>query len=115
MKVYIIGPMRGLPFYNFPAFDAARDALVKCGHEVRSPADMDREIGFDAIRLGLSEPKDCAGVPLGFDLAACVRRDIEALLWCDAAHVLPGSGLSTGCAAEIAVAKWLGKPLWVAQ
>ncbi|MHB1846903.1 MAG: DUF4406 domain-containing protein, partial [Deltaproteobacteria bacterium] len=36
------GPMRGLPDYNFSAFDAARDFLAGLGHDVVSPADIDR-------------------------------------------------------------------------
>lgn len=109
MKVYIIGPMRGRQFYNFPAFDAARDMLVQQGHEVRSPADMDREVGFDAMNC---DPDDsCDGVPAGFDFMACVRRDIEAVIWCDAVWLLPGFLGSRGCRAELTLARWLGKPV----
>ena len=39
---YLAGPMRGYKDYNFPAFDAARDQLVKEGWRVISPADIDR-------------------------------------------------------------------------
>lgn len=40
--VYIAGPMRGIEKFNFPAFDAARDAFVAKGFNVISPADIDR-------------------------------------------------------------------------
>ena len=42
ITVYIAGPMRGIKGNNFPTFDAARDALVKQGYTVISPADIDR-------------------------------------------------------------------------
>jgi hypothetical protein len=40
MLIYLAGPMRGRKFFNFPAFDAARDILLSQGYEVISPADM---------------------------------------------------------------------------
>src|SRR5262245_23383467 len=46
-KIYIAGPMRGYPSYNFPAFDEAEAALTAGGWRVLSPAAMDRAIGFN--------------------------------------------------------------------
>ena len=34
MKLYLAGPMRGLPLCNFPAFDAAAAWLTSKGHIV---------------------------------------------------------------------------------
>lgn len=42
MRVYLAGPMRGLPQFNFPAFDAGAATLEALGHEVFNPADRDR-------------------------------------------------------------------------
>ena len=50
MKIFISGPMRGIPYYNFPAFDAARAAFEAVGFDARDlPADTDwrAEAGFD--------------------------------------------------------------------
>jgi hypothetical protein len=39
MKVYIAGPMTGLPDFNFPAFHAAAVKLRALGFEVENPAE----------------------------------------------------------------------------
>jgi hypothetical protein len=52
-------------------------------------------------------------IPEGFDLAACIRRDVDAVLRCDALVFLPGDwSASIGCKSEFAVARWAGKPVY---
>ena len=41
MRLYIAGPMTGLPRFNYPAFHAAADVLRRMGHDAVSPAEMD--------------------------------------------------------------------------
>jgi hypothetical protein len=111
MTCYIAGPMRGIPYYNFPAFDAAKDRLVALGWTVISPADLDREHNFDSSSL--APDSDWNAIPENFDLSACIRRDVEAVLQCDALVFIPGDwGKSTGCRAELAVARWALKPVY---
>lgn len=104
--IYIAGPMRGIPYYNFPAFDAAELKLTMEGWRVISPAAMDRDHGFDA--MALPADSDWSKVPDGFDFLACVDRDLEALRRCHAVYMLPGWEGSKGALAEKAVAEWLG-------
>lgn len=101
MRVYVAGPMRGVLHFNFPAFDAARDLGRSLGFDVVSPADIDRDNGVDEY----APPSD------GFtnaDLRVFVKRDVDAILTCDAIAMLPGWKQSKGARAEHAVAEWLG-------
>ena len=106
MRIYIAGPMRGKPFYNFVEFDATRDHLVALGHVVVSPADLDRDNGFDGMKC--PPDSDWSATPPGWDMAIGVGRDLEALRGCSAIHLLPGWEESVGARAEAAVAEWMG-------
>ena len=109
-KIYVAGPMRGLELFNFPAFDDAAKHLRAQGLEVISPADLDRDDGFDPTELdagydwqgyeGLEE--------IGFSLHDAIDRDIEALKTCDSIYMIDGWEKSKGAQAEKAIAEWLG-------
>ena len=110
MKVcYIAGKMRGIKWYNFPAFGRAKAMLIEKGYGVISPADMDIKAGFDAMTL--PEDYDWNLIPEHFDFQKCVNRDIQAVKDCDAIYMLNGWETSTGAKAEIALAEWLGKEI----
>jgi Domain of unknown function (DUF4406) len=87
MRLYIAGPMRGLPNENHEAFDATSAALRAQGHEIRSPT----EIGRQAIKTG-------GGIREIFALNLMAVCDCEGLL------LLPGWENSRGALAEKAVA-----------
>lgn len=96
--------MRGYPAFNFPAFDAARDAWAARGWEVVSPADMDRLID----KLDPALPKE--GTVHSF--AHYMRRDIGILLTVDAIAFLPGWENSVGANVEKVVAMALNLDLY---
>lgn len=106
--VYVAGPMRGIPDFNYPAFDAARNDLVSRGWNVVSPADIDRADGKHGHGVA-SEPP-----PL--PIIEYVFRDFYTLYFlakhnparCNAVYLLTGWGHSTGAQAERALAQWLG-------
>jgi hypothetical protein len=108
-RVYIAGKMRGIEYYNFPAFDEARDRLTAQGYDVVSPADLDRERGVDPMELPVDHDWNC--VPDGFDFDACVRHDVDAILSCDAVYLLDSWTDSCGARAEKALAEWRGKSI----
>lgn len=96
--IYIAGPMRGKPDFNFAAFDAERDKYASEGWNVISPADIDRTAGYYDTD----------------DQSVYVYRDLYALLLVaqhdGGIHMLAGHKKSTGATAELALAKWLGIP-----
>ncbi len=96
MKIYIAGPMRGIPEHNYPAFDNARDELQAQGFSPVSPADLDREAGVP------TDPE------ASIDIRACLRRACEALLECDAIGLLEGWEDSLGARAEASLAAAAG-------
>lgn len=106
MRTYVAGPMRNFVLYNFPAFDAAAAELRSHGLEVISPAELDRQAGFDPVNLPADW--DWNTLPEDFALRHAVERDIAAIIKCDAIHLLPGWEASKGARAERAVAEWLG-------
>lgn len=115
-RVYIAGRMRGVPLFNFPAFDAARDRLEALGIEVLSPADMDRAAGFDpevwasSFDLTLGDGPDWDKIPQGFDLVAAVNCDNAAIESADAVFVLrEGADKSENTPLEVMLAIRLGK------
>ena len=109
MRVYILGKMRGIPYYNFPAFDAAASTLKWMGHAPLSPADIDRKYGFDAMTL--PQNFDWHSIPDTLNLRDIVQRDIFAVLFeAEAWHGLEGWEESTGARAEKALCDWLGLP-----
>jgi hypothetical protein len=103
-RIYIAGPMRGVPLYNFPAFDKAKETLTQIGWTAISPADLDRESGFDPVHLPADW--DWKGLPPGFDFDKCRKRDLDALATCESIYLLRGWEQSTGAGAEYHVALW---------
>lgn len=104
-SVYLAGPMRGIPHFNFPAFRAAARFLRSMGQIVVSPAEHDEEAGFDFSQCDGTE--DLAA--LGFDLTEHLMWDLRAVAECDSIFLLPGWENSKGAKAELALAEALGK------
>ena len=101
--VYLAGPMRGHDHFNFPAFDAAaRHIAAALGWTVPSPADRDRDNGFD----------ETAGTLDGFDLDAAMAHDLTWIIGADGIVLLPGWRESTGARIERLVAETCGKRVW---
>lgn len=110
-RVYIAGPMRGLPFYNFPAFDKARDELNQMGFDAVSPADLDRKLyGFEA--LNLPKDYDWKSNPLPVTADEVLRTDMNVVKTCYAVLLLPGWESSTGAQKEVDTARASGIPIY---
>jgi hypothetical protein len=102
MKVYIAGPMRNYPRYNFDAFYEAEHVLSGLGHVAFNPARVDEKMGFnpdvDSVTVEMVEE--------------FVRRDVELLIGSDAIFLLQGWEQSHGAQAEFHIARWLGKRIY---
>lgn len=88
MRVYIAGPMTGLPEFNFPAFNAMAEVLRADGWHVENPAEH--------------------GHVDGAEWADYLRYDISRLSTCSAMMLLPGWSSSRGARLEVSIAKELG-------
>jgi hypothetical protein len=118
MKLYLAGPMRGIPEFNFPAFHAAAKMLRDMGHEVFSPAenDINQNGGKDFSKDYPTGSEAEATKNLGFSLRKALGEDL-AWICAEAEGValLPGWSNSKGALAEKATAEALGiKVLYIA-
>lgn len=105
MKVYIAGPMAGIPEFNYPKFFDAEDALMSAGFSTVNPAAMQDE-GLDQDRLFEVNEVDATVGPLA--RAAYLKRDIEALAGCDAIALLDEWEESVGANVELFTAHAIG-------
>jgi len=114
--LYLAGKMRRMPYYNFPAFDRAAKAARLLGFEVISPAEIDRQMGFDPMtfdhpgaRTG-TIPLEC--FPRHSTLRQIVRRDLHAVMRSQGVLVISGWNNSVGATAEVALALFLQLPIY---
>src|SRR4051812_6760126 len=91
-RVYVAGPMRGIPEFNFPAFNAAAVALRQIGCEVFNPAEKDNERhGTDISKGNVAGCEELATKQHGFNLREALALDLEYICrHADAVALLPG-------------------------
>lgn len=94
-RVYIAGPVTGLPQFNYPAFNAAAQPLRALGHTVCNPAEIDPP-SADQLHSGQVKP-----------WAYYMRNGIRLLMDADAMALLPGWESSTGACLERDIAQSL--------
>lgn len=87
-RVYLAGPMTGLPEFNFPAFNAEAAILRAQALTVINPAEH--------------------GIVEGAEWADYLRHDIAGLASCERIHLLRGWENSKGARLEVYIAQQLG-------
>ena len=86
-RIYIAGPMTGLPEWNYPAFNAQALELRKRGYHVENPAEH--------------------GIVEHAEWVDYLRYDIGRLAACESIFLLPGWEKSNGARLEVSIAKAL--------
>ncbi|SCQ72831.1 Hypothetical protein PFR_JS17-2_2064 [Propionibacterium freudenreichii] len=87
MKLYICGPMSGMPDFNRPAFREAAKTLKGAGYLVADPS-----------RHEVDDPEDWF---------QWIQAGLTALSSCDGVATLDGHEDSLGATLEIATARWM--------
>jgi hypothetical protein len=95
-KIYLAGPMSGIPDWNYPAFDQAAMRLRAAGYEVKNPADNH-------------------GRRTDLPRATYLRTAVRQVTRCRAIALLPGWEESPGARLEVAVAEELGLPVCLVE
>lgn len=85
-RIYIAGPMTGLPDFNYPAFHAEAARLRALGYHVENPAENPKQ------------PSWCK----------YMRQALRQMLTCDAIALLPGWAHSRGATLERYVGQIVG-------
>lgn len=95
-RVFLSGPMSGLPEHNHPKFHSMANLLRAQGLAVWNPAELD---GGDTSR----------------PWSHYMRQDVAALTECDVVLLLPGWEGSRGSNLEVLIADALGLPIYLAD
>lgn len=105
MKVYLAGPMRGIPEFNHPAFHEGARRLRAAGHEVFNPAEHDNSVGLDVTGM---TGQDAEYEAEGFSLRQLLGADLAWICaHAEAVVLLGGWERSPGARAEAAVGEAL--------
>ncbi|WP_370599595.1 DUF4406 domain-containing protein [Pseudomonas nitroreducens] len=94
IRIYLAGPMTGLPEFNYPAFHAEAARLRQLGYHVENPAE---------------NPAPACGTWAGY-----MRKALAQLVTCDAIALLPGWLSSRGANVEHGLAVQLGMAITMA-
>lgn len=114
MKVYLAGPMTGIPQMNFPAFDAAAKDLRARGYEVVSPAELDSPVSRAAALAATDGDLSSYSRETGETWGDLLARDVKIIAdeGVEGIVVLPGWEKSRGARLETFVARLCDLPIY---
>jgi hypothetical protein len=107
MRVYIAGPMRGIPELNFPEFFRVEAVWKALGWDVVNPAQMDKDNGYVPSKTQLKFDN--------LSIEQAMSRDLPAVANCDAIALMTGWEKSQGANIELQHARELGKVVYDAN
>lgn len=112
MRLYVAGPMSGIPHFNIPLFDQVATTLRLMGHEVINPAEEDPPpVRAAALASEHGDPADL--LPTGLTHGDLLARDVKLIAdGVDGIVLLPNWLLSKGARLEAFTALTYGKMLF---
>lgn len=109
-RLYLAGPMTGLPQFNFPAFHEAATALRAAGYDIVSPAETDPPEVQAAALASTTGTLDANGKVGGETWGQILARDVQMIAdTLDGIVFLPNWHKSRGAKLEAFVALLSGK------
>lgn len=112
-KIYLAGPMSGIPKFNYPMFDKAAEELRHLGIDVVSPAEMDDP---ETRRAALASPDGRMGSasPNGETWGDFLARDLKLIAdgGVEGVALLTGWYRSKGARQEVFTAINLNLPVY---
>lgn len=112
MRLYVAGPMSGIPHFNIPLFDQVATTLRLMGHEVINPAEEDPPpVRAAALASEHGDPADL--LPTGSTHGDLLARDVKLIAdGIDGVVLLSGWDNSKGARLEVFTALTYDKPLY---
>lgn len=102
--IYISGPMRGLPDFNYPKFNAVEEELTRNGWHVDNPAKIGEEFGT---------PEEINSDPEL--LRSVMNAELATVKTCEAIFLLRGWERSVGAKKELAAALESGAEIYLEE
>lgn len=111
MKIYIAGPITGMPNHNEQEFKSVENELRALGHEPVNPFTIADKLNtsYGEIQKSFDVLYKCGKDAPGSELAKkTIEMDMDELSTCDVIYLLPGWRKSRGSLEELRQAKKLG-------
>lgn len=103
-RIYVAGPMRGIPAFNYPKFNEAESFLATVGWQVFNPAKIGERFGT---------PEQINADPAL--LAQLLKTELDVVRSCHAIFLLRGWEKSAGAKQELAEAIKAGAEVYLAD
>ena len=112
MRLYLAGPMTGIPQFNFPAFQMWAEMLREEGFKVISPHESDDpDVQAAAWASETGSTSDLPPAKEGSDLRLTAMKNVSDIAECDGIALIEGWNKSGGAVHEVATAVRFGIPV----
>jgi hypothetical protein len=99
-RLYVAGPMTGIPEMNYPMFFRVEETLKASGYDVLNPARIDEVFANELVALKSQD--------LAPDWSWYMRKTLRMMLLCDGVATLANYTESRGATIEVNLARALG-------